>query len=242
MEMISCKDATKKVNEAGGDWWHYESSEEGEKIRFFLGDVTGHGEGAAMVTSILAGIRQGINYQESLNLDSQATFKALSEGLYKICGGQFLVSGCALEIDSMRVRYLMAGAPPIYLFKETGEVELLQSSGTMLGGERLEIGIGEISVSAGDVLFAMTDGLIELKMRNGNSLGYRRLEKMLKSLVHEDAQSIRNMLLEEIAKVDGEGEHSDDRTFIVLKFAPNNNLLDGEESETRVREEPKKVS
>lgn len=85
------------ASKAGGDWWWFSKISE-SRYRLVVGDVTGHGAGAAMVTALLAGCYQTIS-ESMKDAPTEDVLRTLNKVLSDSCGERHWVTLLALEID-----------------------------------------------------------------------------------------------------------------------------------------------
>jgi serine phosphatase RsbU (regulator of sigma subunit) len=164
----------------GGDWWWYEPLPDG-RVRVLLGDVTGHGAGAAMVTAGVAAAYRALPEGVRHGSDVRAVIAALNESLVGICSGAHHMTLAALDLDPAqgRARFFSAGAPAALVMHADASIEHVGAVGRPLGDPELVVGEAELPLRAGDRLFLFSDGLPEMARKNGRQLGYRGVSKLL---------------------------------------------------------------
>ncbi len=116
-----------------GDWWYYDRFDNGT-VRVVLGDVTGHGPAAAMVSAVVAGWYRRMRLEG--RYDTPEMLRRLHEGMRELCRGTYMMPLAAIEVDvSGAMRGWSAAAPPLLIRRADGQIQVLQQSGTPLGGE-----------------------------------------------------------------------------------------------------------
>ena len=207
-------------DEVGGDVVEVVSMEDGA-LRLFLGDVSGHGVQASLITVLVKG-------SLATPLRHVAHPADLLEGLNRLLDGllpEQFVTGCALRLErsaqgSCLATIACAGHPaPLRMVgAEPGRVEELRVGGTMLGllpdpgytEARLELG-------SGDRLLVFTDGLTERKGRDGELFGARALRAVLETTRSRDADEVLPILVEAASTFGAESEFEDDTTCILIE-------------------------
>src|SRR5690606_17890343 len=119
------------ADQAGGDWWWYEVA--GSKLTVLIGDVTGHGPGAAMVTAAVA---------TAFRIQSPDTplpdrLRLCHEEVLRVAGGTYNMTVSAIELDyrTGRFAFYSAGGLPILRIRYDGRPRTLPCTGTPLGSE-----------------------------------------------------------------------------------------------------------
>jgi len=205
----------------GGDWWAYEHLPDGRMI-LLLGDVTGHGAGAAMVTAAIAAVHRSIQESEdTAAAGPRRVIELLHRSVRGICGGSYHMTLAAYEIDPGhgRIKLWSAGAPAVLVQRGDGQVEPLGAKGTPIGGEALKIGEAECSFDVGDRLFAFSDGLTEMVKANGRELGYRGVKLLLEATRGKPLAHVRGRMAEVLDETHRAEPLHDDVTFVVVERA-----------------------
>ena len=150
---------------AGGDW--FDAIPVGNRVVFVVGDVVGHGIGAAAVmsqlrTALRLQLFQGLGVGECLAAVDR--FSALVPGAKSatVCVG-------ALDVETGEFEYCTAGHPPPLLVAADGQVRFLEPSGAGplgrgaadAGDDRDAFPVRTEFLDVGDAVLLYTDGLIE---------------------------------------------------------------------------------
>jgi serine phosphatase RsbU (regulator of sigma subunit) len=210
-----CRPAT----HCGGDWWWHEQMPDGRLV-LLLGDVTGHGAGAAMVTAAIAGVYRALGDSNGEH-GPRRIIELLHRSMQGICGGSYHMTLSAFEVDPAqgRVKVWSAGAPAVLVQRADGRIEPLGAKGTPIGGDTLVIGEAERSFGPGDRLFAFSDGLTELVNANGRQLGYRGIKQLLDTTRDAPLAEVRGRLTEVLDEAHRSEPLHDDVTFVVVERA-----------------------
>jgi len=210
------------MGELGGDYFdHIELA--GGKFSVLLGDVAGHGVGAAL---IMAMAKAGIIQSEHL-LEQPLALVARLHGLIfasktkkqkKVMTFQYL----CLDGTAGRGVYSNAGAcSPMIIRKNTGQVEELTLTGAALGAfKKASYSEIEVIFNPGDAIVFYTDGIVEARNRRGEELGYERLKKLLLDAWDIDAEAFYHNIYKAYLDHIGNEGAQDDLTMVILVFDP----------------------
>jgi len=148
------------ILEAGGDFYDV-LHVGGGTYDYIVADVSGHDLGTSYVTSALkALLSQNCNVvtspAESLAMTNSVLCRILT-------GGTHITAGFArLNREQRTLHYVNAGHPAPVLVRASGDIEIPQASGDILGVfDSVWFEPATLSVAPGDRLFIYTDGLIE---------------------------------------------------------------------------------
>jgi sigma-B regulation protein RsbU (phosphoserine phosphatase) len=209
-------------DETGGDYFDYFPCGESECARFgfVVGDVTGHGIGAALLMATArAFVRAEAEKPEDLARRISRVNRLLTADTRH--SGNFM-SLFFLEIDvlSQKVCWVRAGHDPALLYDPVGErFEELSGPGLVLGvDDAFAYRQQEKSVDqSGMILLLFTDGIWEAHDGEGHFFGKERLEAMVKDHAAASAEEIRDRILAAVEQFRGNLPMEDDMTLIVIK-------------------------
>ncbi len=210
------------MGELGGDYFDHIELADG-KFSVLLGDVAGHGVGAAL---IMAMAKAGIIQSEHL-LDQPLALVARLHGLIfasktkkqkKVMTFQYL----CLDGTAGRGIYSNAGAcSPMIVRKNAGQVEELTLTGAALGAfKKANYSETEVVFNPGDAIVFYTDGIVEARNRNGEELGYDRLKQLLLETWNIDAEVFYHNVFNAYLRHIGDEGAQDDLTMVILVFDP----------------------
>jgi sigma-B regulation protein RsbU (phosphoserine phosphatase) len=176
------------ATEAGGDWFHY--SRVGDKLMLWIGDATGHGAPAALITAA-AKATSSIIENSFPDLTPGEILKIMNHAIYATSKGSMAMTFfiAAIDIKTGKGRYANASheTPFVVPRKEKltrKELRFLNDSRGARLGENQEADFAEsdFTLSPGDTMVLYTDGLFDLQSPSGESLGERRfLNGLIKS-------------------------------------------------------------
>jgi GNAT superfamily N-acetyltransferase len=191
-------------------------------VAVLVGDVSGKGLEVAAVSAMVR------YFVEARAWDTESPAEMLAQAnrilRTRLRRGGFVTAFLAV-VDDGRLRYSNAGHPPPSLLRAGGESEALPGSGLPLGVEddgRHEE--REVGFARGDVLFAATDGLLEVR-RERRFFGDVRLP----GLLSEHGRTTPPQQLAEIvfaAAQEWTPVLRDDVVVLVLRRAPEHELRD----------------
>jgi serine phosphatase RsbU (regulator of sigma subunit) len=204
------------AREVGGDFYDFHPLSDG-RVGFVVGDATGKGVPAALVTTgvcaFLGGVAMGSDSSspgEVLALVNEAALARFPPNMFVTC------FYAILEPESGRLLYANAGHDLPYLHRN-GEAEELRARGMPLGimpGMSYEE--GEVSLAEGECVLFHSDGLVEAHNPKGEMFGFPRLRALVAE--HGEERSLGDFLLEELYSFVGESwEQEDDITLLTLK-------------------------
>ncbi|MGQ0483629.1 MAG: SpoIIE family protein phosphatase [Pseudonocardia sp.] len=201
--------------QAGGDWYDLLPIG-GSRMAIAVGDVVGHGAGAAAVMGQLRSALAGYLLEGH---PPAAALERLDRFAGQVDGA--LGSTCAcltLDWDTGELHYARAGHPPIVLLESEGPRLLDQECGTVLGVRHRRAPYREAAtrVSVGVTVLLYTDGLVERPHEPLND-GLRRLCRTADKLAHLAPvqlvpELVRRMLLAP--------EPSDDVAVVAVRLEP----------------------
>jgi serine phosphatase RsbU (regulator of sigma subunit) len=199
----------------GGDWYDAQLLSP-EELAFSVGDVAGHGIGAA---ARMGELRSAIR---ALRLLSRAP-DDLIEHLHRLCDpeGYFATALCARLEKSGGFRWASAGHLPPIVAHSSGEVERLpgHQSPPLGAGVKGTVVLERRTLSPGDTVLLYTDGLIE---RRGEPLDISldRLVTQLAALIGSARYPTPDELLDTLlANRQPTGTTGDDIALIAVRLA-----------------------
>ena len=218
------------ADETGGDWFDFREHPNEQILDILLGDVTGHGIPAALVTAMNHGFCQA----RDMNRMDQEPFlqapiefmKLLNRYLRQTSGGDFTMTLFFARIDlSTRMLYWASAAhTPCMVWRpaspENGRMEeeiimLRKKSYTMGAVDNADWVVQPLQLYPGDLLILFTDGLIENENPGGTPFGQRQLRKTLTELEGLTAERIRDRMMDRAQNHFLDNAWADDITLIV---------------------------
>jgi serine phosphatase RsbU (regulator of sigma subunit) len=206
------------AREVGGDFFNYFVLPDG-RLALLVGDVSGKGVSAALLmANIQATLRARLPHETDLAELADRLDRELDQNTP---GGVYLTLFLAiLEMDGRLLRYVNAGHNPQFLLRGAGSIEPLGSTGMPIA---LYAGHGyreaRIALTAGDLLFFYTDGLVETENEQGHMFGAERLQTILSAEQRQGIDTVLHRVEEQVTAFRGQAEPFDDATMMALRIS-----------------------
>ena len=203
----------------GGDWYSVFHDSERDYVYYFIGDVTGHGLSATLISGAVAGaIETSVRSCAEQRLGPQESLLYLANSADRILrsvgsGDHMTMAQFCVDLKSNKMFYLNAGHPPVY-HRSGDKVIPLFHRGSPLG--HYKVGqVREIQLREGDLVFAFTDGLTENSDDLGKVFKSRSIRKILGEL--DEPHQVVARILDEANDVWNGSVADDDCTMIAMK-------------------------
>lgn len=179
------------ASECGGDWWYY--CENGDKVYIWIGDATGHGAPAALLTSAARAVASVIHYGPPRPVSE--SLGVLNRAICETSKGKMMMTFFLACIDRRTgvMTYANASHEPPMLLHATDAtpsrddfIPLNQVNNPRLG-EQIDCVFKEtaLQLKPGDRVVLYTDGVVDVKSPEQKTWGERRF---LKALANELGQ------------------------------------------------------
>ena len=202
----------KNAESCGGDWWgciDVDSTPGRSKLVLMIGDVTGHGAPAALVTAAAQGsmsvISTWIKQNPGLVEDPRQILNLFNNAVYRSSAGNLTMSFLVVVIDeaAQSITVSNAGHNWPYLFSRDADgsmqIKAIGAASPVLGTaadqkfEHKET----FPWSAGSTLFLYTDGLIDCYKDDKNLFDKRDLVRVLRSNLGQNSKTILSELMKD---------------------------------------------
>lgn len=174
------------ASECGGDWWHYGQVD--NKVFLWIGDATGHGAPAALITSAA---KSAATIIERLNVDVAHALELLNRAIYDVSKGRIMMTFflACFDLDTHEFSYANASHEGPYLIRNKSEplkksdlIPLNEVTSPRLGQARdttyekvtLDLGLG-------DRILFYTDGIPDIENPEKKAWGEREFIKAILS-------------------------------------------------------------
>lgn len=152
-----------------------------DRFIMILGDVAGHGVGAAMIMAMAKSAM--LNSNDVLDKPTELMarlhsliYRTKTKKQKKIMTLQYIM----VNIREHTVTYSNAGGCNPFVVRASGSIEEISLPGVALGSfKNSKFNSCEINLEQGDSLVLYTDGLVESRNDSGEELGYDRFKDML---------------------------------------------------------------
>lgn len=208
------------ATEIGGDAFDFIPTVSGDTI-VYLGDVSGHGVPAG----ILSSIANGLLY----SLKDEADLKNLAVRLNgviqkKSSNNMFMSMGLTRwNPTSSTLSYLNAGHLPLLHYsakeKKVVEIKLPGIAFGMVDDLSNLVQVQEIQLEEGDLVVLYSDGFPEAQNMRHEQYGMQRLRRIVQQAGDDllTAEGIKNAVFSDVLQFIDKQEHLDDITIVVMK-------------------------
>lgn len=219
---ISELDIVTRMNyceETGGDYVDVLRGKNGE-IYIVVGDVTGHGIGAAL---LMITVRTLIRERYEIDTTLSELITSVNSKLTADMGesGRFITL-FAMEINpaAMELKWVRAGHDPGWLFCSTdNSIVSLIGPGIALGVDPdfIYSANNRDQLESGDVIIIGTDGIWETINTEEQQFGKHRLEQIVSQNLTRSATEISDSLIAAVSQFRGTQNPEDDVSLVVIK-------------------------
>jgi serine phosphatase RsbU (regulator of sigma subunit) len=203
-----------------GDFYALTLRKEGEECLLVLGDVSGKGFAAALVTASVEALSAVMI--EAGDAPDRICSK-LSHQLFErtLPSGFVTAFVAALDRQSGRLLYANAGSNPVLLCRADGSVDELLTTGLPLAiGRDSEYKSHEAQLEPGGTLLLYTDGITEAANREDEQYGLDRLKTCLARNCTATLPTVFDAIQADLANFVGGVPYADDRTVLAVRRAP----------------------
>src|SRR5262249_54366206 len=203
--------------ETGGDYFDFIPMSDGH-WGIAIGDASGHGIGAAL---LVVETRAYLRAFALTHTDPGQVLGSVNQRLADdITADHFVTLFLGrLNPRTRSLVYSSAGHMPGYVLDGRGEVKLvLQSTGLPLGVDPTGAfpNSPTVRLEPGDLLFLLSDGIVEAPAGDGPLLGIGRTLEVVRAHRHEPPGEIIAALMHQVREWSGSAQ-ADDMTAIVIK-------------------------
>jgi serine phosphatase RsbU (regulator of sigma subunit)/HAMP domain-containing protein len=221
----------------GGDWLFFDKSDNSPWLHGLVGDVTGHGVPAAIMTGVAYGSFMGaqtvmdiVKASDTMGETERLEFMAsiLNRAIMSVGKSARLMTMClvSLNTETGELYYASAGHTPLLWFKsKTKKISPQTSTGNPLGVSLdRSITVKKLQLEAGDLFAMYTDGLLENHGPKNEMLSKRRFYDLLAS--GRPVTEIREQIMSEAKDLWGEEEYADDVTMMIVRWPAQEKIVD----------------
>lgn len=206
------------AEQASGDTYDMVPLRDG-RFAVMIGDVTGHGVGAALLThAVQAALRSYLELIDDLATIMTRINQRLVAGVET---GNFMSLLLAVvDPRTHTMQYVNAGHPGLVLCGQDS-CTVLEKTGMVLGvvGDQVYRESPPIQMAAGDLLFLHTDGVDEAMSPDRVVFGAERMHAVLARVRHLSAEEVLAAVDEALKQHVVGGAFSDDYTMIAVKVS-----------------------
>jgi len=213
------------ASECGGDWWHYCQVE--NKIFLWIGDATGHGAPAALITSAA---KSAATIIERLDVEPDQALSLLNRAIYDVSKGRIMMTFflASFDIHTREFVYANASHEAPYLIKKGDQplkkkdlIPLNDVISPRLGQDRdTQYEQTKIVLDAEDRILFYTDGIPDIENPQKQSWGEREFIKSIISS-NKDYPSISqsvDIMVSQFSEYRQKAPLKDDITFFMAHY------------------------
>lgn len=205
------------MQKIGGDFYDFLESPAG--VGYLMADVSGHGIPAALIAAML---KIAFATQQK-HISEPAVLMSNLNGIMHGKLEKNFITALYFFVDPENGRVVCsnAGHYPLVIWKHrAGEFKLLKPHGRIIGiVPAFEYRLEEASIEKGDKLIFYTDGMLECMNSENRIFGEERFFELLNSVIHSDADSISDVMIDRIKKwARVPGMVDDDMTFGIVEI------------------------
>ncbi|MCP4614034.1 MAG: SpoIIE family protein phosphatase [Planctomycetes bacterium] len=212
----------KYCDETGGDYYDFiELSELGAGIAgIALGDVTGHGIGAALLMTTARSVLRSNAQHYGANLTK--LFEVLNRHIESDTDYDKFITLFygILDANQKSLVWVSGGHDPaLWYHKDDGTIEELPNTGMPVGvmeNASFDQG-GPVYFKAGDVVVIGTDGIWEAQNASGDMFGKDRLRNIIIRDSDRSANEICSQIIDDVTNFSSATPQLDDITLVVIK-------------------------
>lgn len=212
----------KYCDETGGDYYDFiELNQLGPGIvGIALGDVTGHGIGAALLMATARSVLR--SNAQHYGADLTKLFEVLNRHIESDTDYDKFITLFygILDANQKSLVWVSGGHDPaMWYHKDNGKIEELPNTGMPVGimeNASFEQG-GPVFLKAGDVVVIGTDGIWEAQNEGGVMFGKDRLRNIIIRESEKSANEICSRIIDDVTNFSSPTPQLDDITLVVIK-------------------------
>lgn len=195
-------------------------------VGIFICDVMGHGVRAALVTAMMRAMEEQLDELAADPGELLTEMNRALRGVLRQLGTTLFTTACYLIVDVAhgRITFANAGHPSPLLVRgvdcEVEPITARRTGGPALGlFEDVKYATHELSVAAGDLILAFTDGLFEAENADAEAFSITRLRKSIHIRKGLPLDQLMQEVFSEIKSFAESQLFSDDVCFVGVEIA-----------------------
>lgn len=206
------------ATEVGGDYYDY-SIQDDNALTLALGDATGHG----LKAGIMVAAAKSYFHTLSGEKDQVEMLHRMSSGIRNMDLRMMYMGMIIMRCRGLKAEIITAGMPPVLWYRKNLQtVERITLKGLPLGTNiRFPYKNRSVELDYGDVLFLMSDGLMELFNEKREQLGMERIERELMQKSCATSDEIISHMRSLMLSWSGDHTNEDDVTMMAVKINDN---------------------
>lgn len=224
-EQLEIQGFYEPASECGGDWWHY--CQVGRKVFLWIGDATGHGAPAALITSAA---KSAATIIERLNVEPAHALQLLNRAIYDVSKGRIMMTFfvASIDLDTHVLTYANASHEGPYLINKKDQplkkkdlIPLNDVNDPRLGQARDTVyKQTKVDLQPGDRVLFYTDGIPDIQDSKKQPWGEREFIKAILSH-NSSGKNLQETVSEFVNQFQGYRQKSslvDDITFFMVQW------------------------
>ena len=205
-----------QAREVGGDYYDFLSLGRNQ-VGLVIGDIAGKGIAASL---LMANLQANLRSQCAIALDqTERLLRSANQLFFENTTASAYATLFFAEYDDglQRLRYANCGHLSGLLLRNDNSLELLNSTGTVLGlFEEWDCALEERQIYPGDLLVLYTDGVTESFNAAGEEFGEQRLVEALRKHCELSPSALVNAIVNDVKQFSPLEQH-DDITLVVAR-------------------------
>ncbi len=208
------------ATEIGGDAFDFIPTASGEEI-IYLGDVSGHGVPAGLLSSIANALIYSMRDEKDLKVLATQINKVIQK---KSSRNMFMTMGLTrYDPKTCKLLYLNAGHLPLLHYsakdRKVSEWRIPGIAFGMVNDIENLISVHEYTLEKGDLVVLYSDGFTEAQNKNREQYGMQRLRSIVQQAGDDllTAEAVKNAVFADVVQFIGVGQQADDITIVVMK-------------------------
>jgi len=181
-------------------------------------DVSGKGVAASVLTSVLWGMMSIYDYKKGL----KTLVKELNDYIVQTFEGERFVTAAFADFNEITGKCIICdmGHSHLFVFRR-GNLHKLKTNSTNLPigiMPDVDVVLNTLTMKDKDILFLITDGLIEQQGTDNNEYSIKRVESILIRTREQPLEKTHALIIEDFNRFRGNKHVHDDVTFVMLKY------------------------
>lgn len=222
IEIVTCSLPAKGV---GGDFYAVHKYNDTNWF-ICICDVSGKGIGASVLTSVLWGMLSIYDFTRGL----KTLVKELNHYIVQTFEGEKFVTAVFLDYNEFTGKTIICdmGHSHIFAYRKNKLFKLKTNASNLPVGimPDLEPALNMFQLKNKDLLFLLTDGLIEQLGRQNKEYSIKQVEKIISECSNSPLEEIRDEIVDDFNAFRGTKQLHDDLTFVMIKYLiPEDQLI-----------------
>jgi Serine phosphatase RsbU, regulator of sigma subunit len=201
----------------GGDYYDVFNIDK-TRLAVAIGDVSGHGLSTGLV---MAMVKAAITTLVEEGAEETSLFHRLNDLVFRSTERRafMTLAFTIFDLEHGTIRHTNAGHLYPYLLREGQSPRGIEVPSLPLGvRSTISTHTAEVDLQEGDAVVYLSDGIVEAQDENGEPFGFDHLEALLAESNDRAPSTIRDRILEAVARHCGTRPADDDRTVMILRF------------------------